>query len=270
MTTEATNLPPIALTIAGSDCGAGAGIQADLKTFCAHQVFGATVVTLVTAQNTQGVTGLEMVAPGLIEKQLEAVFSDFNIAALKTGALGNRQTIELVASYLKRTQATNLVVDPVMISKHGHWLIEQDAVPALSELLLPLSTVATPNLLEAAELAGMETVRTKSEMLVAAKLIAKFGCKNVVIKGGHISGDPVDLVWDGSRPTWLEAQRINSPHTHGTGCTFSAAICANLAQGLPVIEAVSKAKAYISGAISNAVAYGKGINPVNHFWDSHK
>jgi hydroxymethylpyrimidine/phosphomethylpyrimidine kinase len=256
---------PIACTIAGSDSGAGAGIQADLKTFSALGCFGATVVTLITAQNTSGVTAITLLDSALITAQLEAVFGDFRVAAVKTGALGSAGIIETVASYLAGQDAP-LIIDPVMISKHGHALLPIDAIGTLKTRLFPLATVVTPNLFEAAALTGVAAIETSAEMERAARAILELGPQAVIIKGGHSEGDPVDLLVDASGSQWLRGVRIDSPHLHGTGCTFSAAITAGLTLGLDLGAATRMAKDYVSGAIRCGIVFGRGINPVNHFW----
>lgn len=257
---------PVALTIAGSDSGGGAGIQADLKTFAALGVYGCSVLTLITAQNTQAVSAVHMLPPLLIRQQLEAVASDFEIRALKTGALGSASIIRSLAEDLRRRQPLKLVIDPVMISKHGHRLLDDDAVAILRDELFPLALLVTPNLHEAAALVGMSEIRDRNGMLAAANAIAAYGCRAVVIKGGHASGDAADLLWYQGQASWLQSPRIDSPHTHGTGCTFSAAITANLVLEMELYDAVAAAKEYISGAIAAAQLFGTGVNPVNHFW----
>jgi len=259
---------PVALTIAGSDSGAGAGLQADLKTFAAHGVYGCSVVTLVTAQSTQAVDAVEIMPATLISQQLTTVYSDFLVGAIKTGALGSAEVIHAVAEFLQQHNAANLVIDPVMISKHGHRLIDPDAVAVLQRELMPLARVVTPNLSEAAVLADIAALSGRNEMLAAAERIARSGCGAVVIKGGHSDADPLDLLWDNGAASWLTGPRIATTSTHGTGCTFSAAIAANLVKGLTLPAAVTAAKRYISGAIEHAQTFGRGINPVNHFWQS--
>lgn len=254
------------LTIAGSDSGAGAGIQADLKTFAAHGLYGISVITLVTAQTTTGVTAVEILDPAIVRAQLEAVFSDFDIRAVKTGALGSSEVINTVADFLVDNSPANLVIDPVMISKHGNKLIDDDAVHTLKTRLLPLATCITPNLPEAAALTGTAVEQTDEAMLSAGKALLTSGAQSVVVKGGHLSGAPRDLLVTARGNRWYAEERIESPHTHGTGCTFSSAIAANLALGHPIEQAVGLAKEYVTGAIANARLFGKGINPVNHFW----
>jgi hydroxymethylpyrimidine/phosphomethylpyrimidine kinase len=258
---------PVALTIAGSDSGAGAGIQADLKTFSAHGVYGCTVITVVTAQNTQGVTDVFALPADVMLKQLAAVFCDFKVAAAKTGALGNAHLIRILAGFL-REQNVPLVVDPVMISKHGFTLLNQHAVDTLQEELPPLTRVITPNLHEAAALSGLPLATDRDSMRATAEALAKMGWRAALIKGGHLEGEASDLLWDEGIEVWLPGKRIDTQHLHGTGCTFSAAIVAGLVQGLELTDAVVQAKEYITGAIENVRIYGLGVNPVNHGWRS--
>jgi hydroxymethylpyrimidine/phosphomethylpyrimidine kinase len=261
---------PVALTIAGSDSGAGAGIQADLKTFCAHGVYGCSVLALVTAQNTVGVAALQQLPPDLLRAQLDAVFSDFRVAGAKSGALGSAAAIAALVEYLRELPALPpLVVDPVMISKHGSLLLDNDAVAVLRTRLLPLASVVTPNLPEAAALSGLAEISSRGEMEQAAQRIADCGCSAVVVKGGHRAEDAADLLWTPAGALWLEGAHIDSPHTHGTGCTFSAAITAGLARGLALADSVAAAKEYVAGAIRHAQRFGQGVNPVNHFWRSN-
>lgn len=261
-------LHPCAFTIAGSDSGGGAGIQADLKTFSALGVYGATVLTMVTVQNTQAVHAVHLLPPALVQAQIDALFADFNPGAIKTGALGGPDTIEIVASCLKQYPEVPLVVDPVMISKHGHALLGIDAISVLKRALLPLAEVVTPNLNEASVLSNVGCIETRTDMLKAAEAIGKLGSRSVIIKGGHMAGEPADLLWTHGAVYWMEGVRVDTPHTHGTGCTFSAAITANLVRKMPLPDAVRSAKEYITGGLQHAQVFGKGINPVNHFWRS--
>lgn len=262
-----TKKMPQVLTIAGSDSGGGAGIQADLKTFQERFVFGTSVLTAVTAQNTLGVHKIEMLPKEIISAQLAAIQSDFSIQAVKTGMLGNQEVIALVASALATSNFGSLVVDPVMIAKGGATLLEPTAVTALRALLLPLATVVTPNLPEA-ELLVEEKLTSPEAVIKAAKTIQKAGAQNVVIKGGHSEdlqqAKDLLLVADGSYH-WFEKPRIATANTHGTGCTFSAVITAELAKGRSVKQSVEKAKEYIHAAISQPVAIGHGHGPVNHW-----
>jgi hydroxymethylpyrimidine/phosphomethylpyrimidine kinase len=258
---------PRALTIAGSDSGGGAGIQADLKTFSALGVFGATAITAVTVQNTLGVSGFETVTPSLVGRQIEAVASDIGLDAAKTGMLATEGIVDAVAEAVAAARITNLVVDPVFVSKHGHTLLAPEAVDGLRTRLLPLATLVTPNIPEAEGLTGIE-IRTTDDMRRAAEAIAALGPHAVLVKGGHAVGtDQADdlLLVDG-RETWLHAPRIATPHTHGTGCTLSAAIAAYLARGEALETAVRAGKAFVTEAIRHALALGGGIGPVDQLW----
>jgi hydroxymethylpyrimidine/phosphomethylpyrimidine kinase len=256
---------PVALTIAGSDSGAGAGIQADLKTFAAHDVYGLSVLTAITAQNTLGVRAVQEVEPRIIAAQLDAVAEDFEIGAVKTGMLASAAVIAVVVDGLKRHDLDRLVVDPVMVAKSGDRLLHDDAIEALRRLLIPLAEVVTPNLPEAETLAG-RPVRSKADRLAAGRAILAMGAKSVVIKGGHGSEDPVvDLL---IRPDGIEefqAPRLETTNTHGTGCTFSAAIAAGLALGQSVPDAVGAARRYLSEALESAPGLGRGHGPLGHF-----
>lgn len=254
-----------ALTIAGSDSGGGAGIQADLKTFMAFGVFGMSAITAVTAQNTVGVQAVHPVPLRIIEAQLASVMSDIGADAAKTGMLGTADIVELVAACVRRLGIPNLVVDPVMVAKSGDTLLAADARDALRRSLLPLATVVTPNLPEAATLLGGR-VETPEEMRAAAHELHALGVGWVVVKGGHLpeSEDALDLAFDGVTFTELRSPRTRSRNTHGTGCTFSAAIAAGLAAGRPPLEAITAAKAYITAAIGRAPQIGHGHGPTNH------
>jgi hydroxymethylpyrimidine/phosphomethylpyrimidine kinase len=252
----------IALTIAGSDPSGGAGIQADLKTFHQHNVYGATALTLLTIQNTTGVTGIEFLDPDFVIAQIRAVTSDIPPQAAKTGALGNAAIVESVAAEAATFQFP-LVVDPVMISKHGAPLLAQDAMRALQICLLPQATLVTPNLHEASALTGRD-VATIAAMKDAAQQIHQMGARAVLLKGGHLEGAAIDLLYDGATFQELPGQRIDTQHTHGTGCSYSAAITANLAQGHSLKEAVQGAKRWISEAIRTNPGLGRGQGPVNH------
>ena len=256
---------PKALTIAGSDSGAGAGIQADLKTFAALGVYGTSVITAITAQNTVGVTRVLELPPDLVAAQIDAVIQDIGAHALKTGMLANAAIIEVVAEKIKEHRLENLVVDPVMVAKSGDLLLRRDAIEALRSCLLPLAATVTPNLPEAAELAGI-AVSTQRDIHEAAKRILGMGAKSVVVKGGHRKGPAIDIFYDGKKFRELKAARIPTRNTHGTGCTFSAAIAASLAKGKKLEEAVVQAKRYITHAIRKGFAIGSGHSPVNHFY----
>jgi hydroxymethylpyrimidine/phosphomethylpyrimidine kinase len=253
-----------ALTIAGSDSGAGAGIQADLKTFAALGVYGTSAITAITAQNTVGVTQVFALHPKLVGAQIDAVVNDIGADALKTGMLANTVIVDAVAKKIREHGLKNLVVDPVMVATSGDLLIEKSAVVALRSRLIPLAAVITPNLPEAEELTGM-SLRTSKEIEEAARRIVAMGAKAVIIKGGHRKGPAVDLFFDGKKFRWLNAPRIRTKNTHGTGCTFSAAIAAYLAKGEAVDRAVALAKKYITEAIQKGFAVGAGHSPVHHF-----
>ena len=256
---------PVALTIAGSDSGAGAGIQADLKTFAALGVYGVTVITAVTAQNTVGVRAVQEIEPATINAQLDAVADDFAIASLKTGMLSSAAIVETVAAGIRRHRLQPLVVDPVMVAKSGDRLLREDAVAALRRSLLPLARVVTPNIPEAEVLAGC-AIRSRDDRLAAARAIIELGAQAVVIKGGHSQDDPlVDLLIDQTGVHEYRARRIDTSSTHGTGCTFSAAIAAGLAQGKDLPAAVAQARVYVSQALSAAPGLGHGHGPMQHF-----
>ncbi len=257
---------PVALTIAGSDSGAGAGIQADLKTFAALGVYGASAITAITAQNTLGVAAVFELPPDMVAAQIDAVVEDMGTDAVKTGMLASAEIIAVVAERVQRHGLGNLVVDPVMVAKSGHPLLRADAVDALRRLLLPLATVVTPNLPEAEVLLG-RTIVTEEEMAAAAREIASLGARAVVVKGGHRPGpEAVDLLYWEGRVQRLVAPRIETSATHGTGCTFASAIAAGLARGLDVPEAVVRAKEYLTEALRRAYPVGQGRGPVDHFW----
>jgi hydroxymethylpyrimidine/phosphomethylpyrimidine kinase len=255
--------PPIALTLAGSDPSGGAGLQADLKTFHQHGVYGEAVVTLVTVQNTRGVTRVEVLDAALVGQQLDAVLADLPPQAAKTGALGNAQVVAAVA---QRASAFRfpLVVDPVMVSKHGHRLLDQAAIEALVSTLLPHTFLLTPNAEEAAVLWG-QPVRTVADARAAAAAIARLGPRAVLVKGGHLEGDAVDVLFAEGALTEFPAPRLDARHTHGTGCTLSAAITARLAKGERLQDAVAGAKAWLTEALRTAPELGGGVGPVNHF-----
>ena len=256
---------PVVLTIAGSDSGAGAGIQADLKTFAALGVYGVSVITAITAQNTVGVRAVQEISPDVIAAQLDAVADDFSIAALKTGMLSSAAIIETVVAGLRRHALRRLVVDPVMIAKSGDRLLREDAVDTLRRTLLPLAAVVTPNIPEAEVLAGI-AIRTQADRVAAGRAIMKLGAHAVVIKGGHSDEDPiVDLLVDGEGVHEFRAARIATGSTHGTGCTFSAAIAAALGRDEDLATAVGEARAYLTRALAQAPGLGHGHGPLNHF-----
>ena len=258
-----------ALSIAGSDCSGGAGIQADLKTFSAHGVFGMTVITSVVAENTFRVTDYQDIRADIIQKQIDDVFEDIPPDAVKIGMLSNKETMLTVAEKLKEWKPKNVVIDPVMYAKNGSPLMEMSAIDTLISKVIPLADVITPNIPEAEKISGM-TIKTQDDMKEAAKQIHVMGCRAVVIKGGHIEGDATDILFDGNNFYEYPAQRVDTKHTHGTGCTFSSAIASNLALGLSVEKAVENAKKYINTAIINAPQLGKGNGPTHHFYDLYK
>lgn len=256
----------VALTIAGSDSGGGAGIQADLRTFAALRVFGTSAITGLTAQNTAAVTRVELATPEMVRAQIEAVLDDFPVAAAKTGMLGDAGVIEAVSATLAARRFESLVVDPVMIAKSGASLLAGDAVSTFVAKVLPLALVVTPNLPEAAALAKRR-VDSAESALDAAKAIADLGPRFVVVKGGHRDGDVCeDLVWDGREAERLAGKRIPGRSTHGTGCTLSAAITAWLARGASPVDAVRRAKAFVEGALASARPLGKGHGPTHHMF----
>lgn len=251
-----------ALTIAGSDSGGGAGIQADLKTFAALGVFGTSAITSVTAQNTVGVQGVHDLPPQFVGRQIDSVLDDIAIDAAKTGMLSSAAIIEVVAERVKAHAIERLAVDPVMVAKSGASLLQPEAVSALTLRLLPLALIVTPNVPEAEALTGLR-IQGLDEMREAARRIHGLGPRYVVLKGGHLGGRAIDLLFDGSRFTELDAERIETPHTHGTGCVFSAAITAELAKGSPVLEAVEAAKRFITVAIRHGFRLGEGFGPTD-------
>lgn len=255
---------PIALTIAGSDPSGGAGLQADLKTFHRFGVYGMSVVSVLTVQNTLGVQEVVPLEPGLVVRQLKALLHDPGAQALKTGALGSAAIIEAIAPVLAQA-ARPLVVDPVLISKGGQELLPPAALEALQVHLLPLATLLTPNLPEAQALLG-QPIRDLSDSREAARLLAERGPKAVLLKGGHFEAEEAtDVLWDGQALHLLREPRIPSKHTHGTGCTLAAAITALLARGVPLLEAVARAKRFVARAIASAPGIGQGIGPLNHW-----
>jgi hydroxymethylpyrimidine kinase/phosphomethylpyrimidine kinase len=251
-----------ALTIAGTDPSGGAGIHADLKTFAAHRVYGMGVVTAIVAQNTRGVYAVEPVSPPMIETQLDAVFGDIVPDAVKVGMLGNRAAVLTVARSLRRYSA-RFVVDPVMASSSGRRLLDTDAETALRDELLPFASLVTPNIPEAEALSGFR-ITGRMDMERAARKIMAFGCRAVLVKGGHAAGDCDDFLLSSDFAGWFHSPRIPTKNTHGTGCTLSSAIAANLASGLILPDAVNRAKRYLTGALSAGLALGSG--PLDHAW----
>jgi len=257
----------VALTIAGSDSSGGAGIQADLKTFQAHGVFGMSAITAVTVQNTQKVYDIQEIHPKIVHDQITCLFEDIEIHAVKIGMVSSIELIQAIAKALKSVKSPAIVLDPVMISKSGYSLLKQDAQDALVRYLFPLAQVVTPNIYEAQAITG-HTIQNIDDMKIAAVDILKLGAKKVVVKGGHLGKDQAtDILYDGLEFNTLQSHRVDTKNTHGTGCTFSSAIAANLALGKPFFEAVTLAKAYITSAIEHAISIGKGHGPTHHFFD---
>lgn len=255
-----------ALTIAGSDSSGGAGIQADLKTMTVNGVFGMSAITALTAQNTLGVKAIQEVTPEFLAQQIDAVFEDIRPDAVKIGMVSSAALVEVIAQRLRFWKAENIVVDPVMVATSGSALIETDAVTALKEQLLPLATVATPNIPEAEVLSGLK-IGSEAEMLAAAEVIHQaLGCA-VLLKGGHAINDANDLLWSAAGPKWFYGKRIDNPNTHGTGCTLSSAIASNLAKGYTLEESVARAKEYLSGALAAMLDLGHGRGPMSHLFN---
>lgn len=262
-----SNGTPRALTIAGSDSGGGAGIQADLKTFAAFGVYGTSAITALTAQNTQGVMGIHTVPAEFVTLQIEAVVTDIGCDAVKTGMLATSAIVEVVVAAIESLELPNLVVDPVMVAKSGDRLLDEDAVHAVRTHLLRVARVVTPNVPEAEVLSGV-TIRSRADMLEAARRIARLGAGAVVMKGGHLP-DPAmyDLLYEGGEAIEFESPRVPGRHTHGTGCTFASAVAAGLAHGLTLADAVREARDYVAGAIRVGISVGQGHGPLDHFWD---
>ncbi|KNF10193.1 hydroxymethylpyrimidine/phosphomethylpyrimidine kinase ThiD [Gottschalkia purinilytica] len=257
------------LTIAGSDSSGGAGIQADLKTFSAHGVFGMSVITAITAQNTQGVFGIQDITEDMIEQQIEVIYDDIEVDAVKIGMVSKIPTIKSIAKKLKDYNAKNIVIDPVMISKSGFNLLSPEAKETLISELIPISTMVTPNIPEATAITG-DKVSNISDMKKAAKKIYYLGCKSVLVKGGHLDSDATDVLFDGKEFYYFTSSRILTKNTHGTGCTLSSAIASNLALGFDIPTSVKNAKKYITIAIENSLDIGKGVGPTHHFYELYK
>lgn len=257
----------VALTIAGSDSSGGAGIQADLKTFQAHGVFGMSAVTAVTVQNTQKVYDIQEMAPGIVYDQIACLFDDIKIDVVKIGMVSSIELIKAIATALKAVDLPPVVLDPVMVSKSGYRLLNQDAQDALVDYLFPLSAVITPNIYEAEALIGKK-IKTIDDMKSAAGDILKLNAKKVVVKGGHLrEARATDVLYDGKEYKELQGHWVKTKNTHGTGCTFSSAIAANIALGKTFFDAVSLAKKYITGAIEHSLSIGKGYGPTHHFFE---
>ena len=254
------------MSIAGSDSSGGAGIQADLKTFAAFGVYGTSVVTAITAQNTQGVTGMLEIPKDLVQAQIDAVISDIGADAVKTGMLSSVELITLVADTIKSLNLKNVVVDPVMIAKGGDRLLREDAIETLRTKLLPIATIITPNIPEAETLTGI-TISNLEDSSSAAKMIVDMGVTSVIVKGGHlIDNEAIDIFYDGKNFREFRSPRIETKNTHGTGCTFSSAIAAGLARGIELTDAIGKAKEYVTEAIRTNLNIGHGHGPLNHLY----
>lgn len=263
------------LTIAGSDSCGGAGIQADLKSFSANGVYGMSVITAITAQNTQGVFAVKDIDEDIIKAQIDAIFTDISVDAVKIGMVSKISTIDAISDRLQKYKPLNVVLDPVMISKSGYSLLKPESKAALINKLIPLATIITPNLPEAEEIlkevkGEFEKIETISDMESAAKEIYKLGCSNVFIKGGHLEGEAIDVLYDGKVITHFHSERIQTKNTHGTGCTISSAIAANIAHGYSIKDSVEKAKEYITTAIKHSLDIGHGVGPTNHFYALYK
>ena len=252
-----------ALTIAGSDSGGGAGIQADIKTMLANGVFATSAITALTAQNTIGVTGIMDVTPEFLAKQLDCVFTDIFPDAVKIGMVSSPELISVIAEKLREYAPENIVLDPVMVATSGSKLITDEAVAVLKTQLIPIASVITPNIPEAKVLTGMEITSAEDMESAARKIFEDFGC-SVLIKGGHQLNDANDLLYSGSEMTWYKGERIDNPNTHGTGCTLSSAIASNLAKGFGLAESITRAKRYISGALAAMLDLGSGSGPMDH------
>ena len=256
---------PVAMSIAGSDSGGGAGVQADMKTFSALGVYGASTLTAITAQNTVAVTAVHELPVELIAAQIDAVVTDIGVDAVKTGMLSSSAIVETVARELERHGIENLVVDPVMVAKSGDPLLRDEAVESVRTRLLPLAALVTPNVPEAETLTGLK-IESDDDVREAARRIVAMGARTVVVKGGHRDGPATDLFFDGAEFTEFTSERFDTVNTHGTGCTFASAAAAGLAQGKPLLEAVAQAKEYVTEAIRNSFPLGRGHGPVHHFY----
>ncbi|WP_409227155.1 bifunctional hydroxymethylpyrimidine kinase/phosphomethylpyrimidine kinase [Gudongella sp. SC589] len=257
------------LTIAGSDSSGGAGIQGDLKAFSANGTFGMSVITAVTAQNTQGVSLVHDIPRKVIETQISALFDDMEIDGIKIGMVSIPDTIEMIAKTLIKYSLPKIVLDPVMVSKSGSHLLQPDAVNALKDQLVPMAYLITPNIPEAEVLTGVK-IKSEKDMIKAAKELMSLGCQNVLIKGGHLEGPAVDILFDGMEIRRFHAERLASNSNHGTGCALSSAICSNLAKGLSLDDAVQNGKAYVYESIKYGFAVGKGVGVLHHFHNFHE
>lgn len=257
------------LTIAGSDCSGGAGIQADLKTFSAHGVFGMSVIVSVVAENTSRVIDIQDVTPDMIEKQIDAVFEDIEVDAVKIGMLSQPACMMAVAKKLRQYHPANVVIDPVMYAKNGCPLMEPDAIDTLIAEIIPLADLLTPNIPEAEKISGLQ-INNVAEMEQAAKKIYEMGAKSVLVKGGHALGDALDVLYDGDQYIHFSAERIDTKNTHGTGCTYSSAIASTLALGMDLQGAVKHGKDYVTTAIRHSLSIGKGCGPTHHFYELYQ
>lgn len=253
------------LTIAGSDCSGGAGIQADLKTFSAHGVYGMSVIVSVVAENTCRVIDVQDMKPDIIEKQIDAVFEDIDVDAVKVGMLSGRECMQAVCGKLKEYMPSNIVIDPVMLAKGGHALMQENALDFFIKELIPLAYILTPNIPEAEAITGSK-ILSGTDVKKAAESIHRMGAQRVLIKGGHRAGDASDVLFDGKEFYFFNSKRIDTKNTHGTGCTLSSAIASNLALGMDCAGAVEKAKEYVTMAIEHSLEIGKGHGPTNHFY----
>lgn len=257
------------LSIAGSDCSGGAGIQADLKTFSAHGTFGMSVIVSVVAENTSRVMAIEDISPDMIGKQIDAVFEDIEVNAVKVGMLSTPDCMKVVAAKLKHYHPLNIVIDPVMYAKNGCPLMEPMAIETMIETIIPLADVLTPNIPEAEKITG-STIQSVADMENAAKEIYAMGCKAVIVKGGHAARRALDVLFDGKKIYQFDTARIDTKNTHGTGCTFSSAIASQLAKGVNLHNAVEQAKSYVTMAIEHSLDIGKGCGPTHHFYQLYK
>lgn len=258
-----------ALTIAGSDCSGGAGIQADIKTMCSLGVYGMSVINALTAQNTTGVYGIMEVSPEFCQLQLDCIFQDIYPDAIKIGMVSSHELIQVIADKLQEYHAKNIVLDPVMVSTSGSKLINDEAIESLKNVLIPLSLVITPNIPEAEVLSGIE-IKDKKAMEKAAKIIYDHSHVNVLVKGGHLIEDAQDCLYDGQTYHWFISKRVNNPNTHGTGCTLSSAITSYLALDYDLKESIQYAKEYLTGALEDGLDLGKGSGPMNHCYKIKK
>lgn len=258
-----------ALTIAGSDCSGGAGIQADLKTFSAHGVFGMSVIVSVVAENTNRVIDIQDITPDMIKKQIDAIFEDIEVDAIKIGMLSEPSCMSAVNSKLLEYKPKNIVIDPVMYAKNGCPLMNPNSIDNLIKDIIPLADVITPNIPEAEKIASIK-INDMADMKKAAEIIYEMGPRNVLIKGGHSQGDAIDILYDGKDFFEYFSERIDTKNTHGTGCTFSSAIASNLALGKNMADSVAEAKKYVTTAIKHSLNIGKGHGPTNHFYELYK